>query len=102
MVPQKQQQLNILLGLQDHNKVFLKHYNGSNDFLLVNITKLYHFKAKYSEIKPYPLRFGNIAKDFAVNNMNKTELNVHVYDFSVKYNIFDISELVILSKPTNI
>ena len=78
MVPQKQQQLNILLGLQDRNKVFLKHYNGSNGFLLVNITKLYHFKAKYSEIKPYPLCFGNIAKDFAVNNMNKTELNVHV------------------------
>ena len=29
------------------------HYNGSNNFLYVNATKIYHFKAKDSEIKDY-------------------------------------------------
>ena len=29
------------------------HYNGSNSFLFVNATKIYQFKAKYSEIKYY-------------------------------------------------
>ena len=27
------------------------HYNGSNSFLFVNVTKIYQFKAKDSEIK---------------------------------------------------
>ena len=31
------------------------HYTGSNSFLFVNTTKIYQFKAKNSEIKPYPL-----------------------------------------------
>ena len=30
------------------------HYNGGNSFLIVNATKIYQFKAKYSEIKTYP------------------------------------------------
>ena len=42
------------------------HYNGSNSFLLVNITKICQFKAKDSEIKRYPLCFGNISKHFTV------------------------------------
>ena len=57
-----------------------------------------HFNAKYSEIKPYPLCFGNISQDFAVNNMNKTELNVHVYDLPVEYNILDISDFIKIHK----
>ena len=28
-------------------------YNGSNCFLFVNATKIYHFKAKYSEVQDY-------------------------------------------------
>ena len=39
------------------------HYNGRTSFLFVNTTKIYRFKAKDSEIKPYPLRLGNILKD---------------------------------------
>ena len=29
-------------------------------FLFVNATKIYQFKGKYSQIKPYPLCLGNI------------------------------------------
>ena len=38
-------------------------------FLYVNSVKIYQFKAKYSEIKPYPICLGNILKGFTVNNM---------------------------------
>ena len=38
-------------------------------FLLVNTTKMYHFKAKDSEIKPYILCVENISEDFAANTM---------------------------------
>ena len=54
------------------------HYNGSNNFLFVNATKIYQFKAEDFEIKPYILCLGNISKHFAVNNMNKTGLNCYV------------------------
>ena len=38
------------------------HYNGSNSFVFVNATKIYHFKAKGSEIKDYTLYLSNISK----------------------------------------
>ena len=47
------------------------HYNGSNSFLFVNATKICQFKAKYCEIKKYPLCLGNISGDFSANNMKK-------------------------------
>ena len=31
------------------------HYNGNKTFLFANATKIYQFKVKNSEIKPYPL-----------------------------------------------
>ena len=34
------------------------HCNGSNSFLIVNATKIYQFKAKYSEIRDYALCIG--------------------------------------------
>ena len=39
------------------NKRFLLslHYNGSNSFLFVSVTKMYQFKAKNSEIRDYAL-----------------------------------------------
>ena len=43
-------------------------------FLFVDITKIYQFKAKDSEIKNYTLCLGNIAKDFTVNNMEKNRI----------------------------
>ena len=39
---------------------------------------IYHFKAKGSEINPYPLCSGNISKDFAVSTMKETGLNGYV------------------------
>ena len=43
--------------------------NGSKNFLFVNDTKVYQFKAKNSEIKDYALFLGNFLKDFTINNM---------------------------------
>ena len=40
------------------------HCNGRIRLLFVNAVKLYQFKAKNSEINLYPLRLGNILKDF--------------------------------------
>ena len=48
----------------DTTFVLSLHYNGRNSFLFVNVTKLYQFKAKDSEIKDYALCLGNISKDF--------------------------------------
>ena len=39
------------------------HYDGSNNFLFANATKIYQFKAKDSKIKSYALCLGNILKD---------------------------------------
>ena len=61
------------------------HYNGANSYLFVNGTEIYKFKAKDSEIVATPLCLGNISKDWSVDNMKKTGLNGHVYDFSVDY-----------------
>ena len=57
------------------------HYNGSNSFLFVNATKIYQFKAKDSEVIPYPLCLGNISKDFTNGNMKKTGLKGRVQLF---------------------
>ena len=50
------------------------HYNGSSSYLFVNGVKIYEFKEKDPEIKPYELCQGNnISKDFTVQKMKKTE-----------------------------
>ena len=54
------------------------HYNGSNSFLFVNAAKIYHFKAKDSETKDYTLCFGNISKEFTINNMKKTGFKAYL------------------------
>ena len=36
----------------------------------------------------------NISEDFIPNNMKKTALNGYVYEFSVDYNIIDISNII--------
>ena len=63
------------------------HCNGSISFLFINATKIYHFKAKDSEIKPYPSCLGNTWKE-------KTELKGSVKDFSVDYNAIDTSHML--------
>ena len=58
------------------------HYNGVNNYLFVNGTEIYKFKAKDSEIVASPLCLGNISKDWSVDNMKKTGFTGYVYDFS--------------------
>ena len=48
------------------------HYNRSNSFLFFNAVKMYQLKAKFSEIKPYPLCLG---KEISIDNMKNTGLN---------------------------
>ena len=46
---------------------------------------MYQFKAKDSEIKPYPLFLRNISKHFTIDNMKKTGLKGYV-QISVDHN----------------
>ena len=61
------------------------HYNGGNSYLFVNVTVIYKFKKKDSEIVATPLCLGNISKNWSVDNMKNTRFNGYVYNFSVDY-----------------
>ena len=61
------------------------YYNGDNSYLFVNGKEICKFKAKDSEIVPYPLCLENISKDFSVDNMKKTGLYGQVHEFSIDY-----------------
>ena len=50
------------------------HCNGANSHLFVNVTEIYKFKAKDSEIVATPLCLGNISKDWSTDNMKKQVL----------------------------
>ena len=69
------------------------HYNGANSCLFVNVTEIYKFKAKDSEIVAAPLCLGNISKDWSADNIKKTGFNGYVYDFSVDYDSTDVDEV---------
>ena len=72
------------------------HDNGTNIFLFVNAVTMYQFKAKYSEVKAYSLRFSNTSKDFTLNNMKKNRFKGTVSVVSAHYNaISTISSLVL-------
>ena len=47
------------------------HFTGSNSFLYVYGRKINQFKAKDSEMKPYPSFAGSISKDFIVDSIKK-------------------------------
>ena len=74
------------------------HYDGPNSYLFVNGTEIIRFNAKYTEITPYPLCFGNISKDWLVDNMKKTGLKGCVYDFSVDYDTIEVSDILDIHK----
>ena len=61
------------------------HYNSNSSYLLVNGKEIVNFKAKDSEIVPYPLCLGNVSKDFSLMNTTNTGLFGYIYDFSVGY-----------------
>ena len=67
-------------------------------FYLLMLQKIYQFKAKNSEIKKNSLCLKNISEDFSDNNTKKTRLNGCVYDFSVNYKAFDISDITDIHK----
>ena len=56
------------------------HYNGVNSYLFVNVTEIYKFKAKDSEIVVSPLCLGNVSKDWSTSNMKKTDFKEYIYD----------------------
>ena len=49
------------------------HCNGGNNYLFVNNTEIYKFKAKDSEIVAGLLCLGNISKDWPTDNMKKKQ-----------------------------
>ena len=61
------------------------HYNGDSSYLFVNDKEIINFKAKDSDIIPYPLYLGNISKDFTIPYRLETGLFGYVYDFSGNY-----------------
>ena len=69
------------------------HYNGANSYLFVNGTEIIKFKAKDSAIVASPLCLGNISKDWSIDNMKRTGLNGHIYDFSVGYEATDVDDI---------
>ena len=58
--------------------------------------KIYHFKAKGSEIKDHTLCLGNISNDFAIDNMKKkkTGLKGSVKLFSVGFIPIDTNNIL--------
>ena len=61
------------IHLQTKKKKSL-HHNAAYSSLYAKGVKIHQFKAKGSERKPYPLRLGNISKDFTVDNMKKKKI----------------------------
>ena len=77
------------------------HYNGDNRYLFVNGKEIHKFKAKDSEIVPYPLCLGDLSKDFEVDYMRASRLIGYVYDFSdfsVDYGAIAVDEVLDIHK----
>ena len=83
------------INFTEHNKKFSLslHYNGENCYLFVYGSEIHKFKAKDSEIVATPLYLGNISKDWTVDNVEKTELNRYVHDFSDDYNAIAVDDI---------
>ena len=63
--------------------------------MFINGTEIIKFKAKDSEITTYPLCFGNISKDWSVDNIQKRGLNGYVYNFSVDYDAIAVADILL-------
>ena len=61
--------------------------------MFVNVTEIYKFKEKVSEIVATQLCLGDISKDWSADNMKKTGFNGYVYDFSVDYDSTDVDDI---------
>ena len=74
------------------------HCNGDNSCLFVNGKEIQKFKAKDSEIVPYPLCLGGLYKDFEVGYMRASGLIGYVYDFSVDYGAIAADDILDIYK----
>ena len=92
--------LNILLISHNQYKDLLLnlHYNWSNNFLFVNATKIYRFKAKASEIKDYVLIFQKNLRLILWKKKKKKKktgfVKGIVKPFSVYFNLIDTSDIL--------
>ena len=62
------------------------------------IVNCYKFKAKDSEIVPYPLSLGGLSKDFEVGYMRASRLIGYVYDFNVDYSAIAVDDILDIHK----
>ena len=75
------------------------HFNGSNSFLFVYVTKVYLLKAKDSKIKDNSLCLGNVSKGLTINNLKKkTGLKGVVKCFSVDFNPIETNDILNIYK----
>ena len=70
----------------------------AKNFLFVNTTKIYQFKAKDSEIKDYTPSLGNISKDSAIYNMKKTRIKRKSKFFFVECNPIGTNNILDIHK----
>ena len=65
---------NYSINFTRNNKKFCLsfHYNVNNNYVFVNGTEIYKFKAKDSQIVANPLCLGNISEDYSVDNLRDT------------------------------
>ena len=83
----------------DNKKLCLSlHYNGDNSYLFVNGKKIHKFKAKDSEIVPYPMCLGGLSKDFEVGYMRARGFIRYVYDFIVDYGAIAVDDILEIHK----
>ena len=75
------------------------HYDGAYNYLFVNDTEIYKFKAKDSAIVASPLCLGNISQDWSIDNMKELDLLVM---FMTLVLIMKLLMLMILKTFTNI
>ena len=66
------------------------HYDSDHSYLFANGRQIAKFKAKDSEIVPYPL------KDFSISN--PTGLQGYVYDFSVDYKAISNDKIQVIHR----
>ena len=60
---------------QQTKKFCLSLYRNGSNMFFINEVKIYHFKAKSSELNLYPLCLGNCPKYFRAGNMKKIGLS---------------------------
>ena len=94
-----QKKCNQLILLLITKKICLSlHCNGDNSYLFVNGKEIHKFKAKDSEIVPYPLCLGGLYKDFEVGYMRASGLIGYVYDFSIDFGAIAADDILDIYK----